>query len=91
VPLPFLIALAAADQDPQPVWDLGEIVDLERAKRLPQWGPQEVGGHPLAAMPALMRPATPLQDGMSDAQGAQRFLAARNANDLSRSLRQVVM
>jgi hypothetical protein len=32
LPLPFLIALAAPDQDPQPVGDFGEIGDLERAE-----------------------------------------------------------
>ena len=32
LPLPFLVALAAADQDPQPVRDLGQIGDLKRAQ-----------------------------------------------------------
>ena len=35
LPLPFLVALAAPDQDPQPVGDLGEIGDLERAELAP--------------------------------------------------------
>ena len=32
LPLPFLVTLRAPDQDPQPVWDLGQIGDLERAE-----------------------------------------------------------
>jgi hypothetical protein len=33
LPLPFLVALAAPDQDPQPVRDLGQVRDVERAQR----------------------------------------------------------
>ena len=44
LPLPFLIALAAPDQDPQPIRDFGEISDLQRAELTPPEGAGEAEG-----------------------------------------------